>query len=89
MRSSLVIPLAVIPLVSLGVAGCVDVHNPPPQTPAAAIVTPGPTYTAPSTTTYTTPGTTTYTTPGSTTYVSPGATTTVGPGGTTTVQQAY
>ena len=68
-----------IPLLCLGTAGCVDVHNPPPQQPAAAIVTPGPT-------TYTAPSTTTYTTPGSTTYVSPGSTTTVGPGGTTTVQ---
>jgi hypothetical protein len=70
---------AAIPLVCLGVAGCVDVHNPPPQSPSAAIVTPG-------STTYTAPSTTTYTTPGSTTYVSPGSTTTVGPGGTTTVQ---
>jgi hypothetical protein len=73
MRTSLVIP-SVIPLLCLGVTGCVDVHNPPAETPAAAIVTPAPTYTAPSTTTYTTPGTTTY--------VSPGAT-------TTTIQHGY
>ena len=63
-----------ISLLCLGTAGCVDVHSPPPQPPAATIVTPAPT---------------TFASPGTTTYVAPGTTTTVGPAGTTTVQRAY
>jgi len=63
-----------ISLLCLGTVGCVDVHSPPQQPPAATIVTPAPM---------------TYASPGTTTYVAPGTTTTVGPAGTTTVQRAY
>jgi hypothetical protein len=63
-----------ISLLCLGTAGCVDVHSPPPQPPAATIVTPAPM---------------TFASPSTTTYVAPGTTTTVGPAGTTTVQRAY
>jgi hypothetical protein len=43
-------------LLCLGTAGCVDVHTPPPQPPAATIVTPAPmTYASPGTTTYVAP----------------------------------
>jgi hypothetical protein len=63
-----------VSLLCVGVAGCVDVHSPQPQSPAATIVAPAPM---------------TYVSPGTTTYVAPGSTTTVGPAGTTTVQRAY
>jgi hypothetical protein len=63
-----------LPLLCVGVAGCVDVHSPQPQSPPATIVTPAPM---------------TYALPPTTTYVAPGVTTTVGPAGTTTVQRAY
>ncbi len=45
----------VLPLVFLGLAGCVDVHEHPAPQPTATVVTPAP---AP-TTTYVTPATTT------------------------------
>jgi hypothetical protein len=45
-----------LPLVFLGLAGCVDVHEHPTPTPAATVVTPAPTatYVAPATPTTTT-----------------------------------
>ena len=54
-----------ISLLCLGTAGCVDVHTPPSQPPAATIVTPAPTYVSP------------YAGPGTTTTVGPAGTTTV------------
>jgi hypothetical protein len=48
------ISLLFFPLVVLGLAGCVDVHEHPTPTPQATVVTP-----APTTPVYTVPGTTT------------------------------
>ena len=50
--------LLALPLVALGLAGCVDVHEHP--APRETVVTPAPT---PPTTVYTTPGTATVVTP--------------------------